>query len=472
MKNHFKLAIAPYLVLVILMGMMACNKDESTEEPLVTNAEKIIGTWKMTDGDYSGTMTFKYGSLLAYDYFSTNIMAGVATFQYSLVEDNLTMTLIRGQGDYNEYNEMTTGDVISCIVEITDNELTINYNGEKFIYTRLASDEFVELSQIEGTWQLAEEDYRGLISFEVNSDLADNIGTESFVAATDSGAADFIWNVQGNVIFVSYENQHMFGDFSSYNEIGSHLMKIAEVSATDNQLTFSVNGESYVYAKVSNDNIVNKSDLLGSWKLSEGTLTEIISFNIINVGEVGNFKHSFIDGNLNGEIDNNYWTVCGDMFSIEYQGFPYDDYSSYYGVNPMSHTQLSMGVSLLNDQLTFTTSDGNYTYSRMNSDELVTKSELNGTWNIIDGNYAGTLIFNNGNVSDSFTDGIQAGTADYACYFNGNILRLYCNSMTGDYESYNGCSPGENIYSFISLTGNQLTITSNGVDYVYTKSSN
>lgn len=43
--------------------------------------------------------------------------------------------------------------------------------------------------------------------------------------------------------------------------------------------------------------------------------------------------------------------------------------------------------------------------------------------------------------------------------------------MTGDYESYNGCSPGENIYSFISLTGNQLTITTNGVDYVYTKSS-
>lgn len=470
MKRHFNLTTLSSLLLALLLSMTSCSKDEGTEEPIVTNAEKIIGTWQITDGDYSGTITFEEGTLLAFDYFTEDTLAGVGLYEYRLNEDQLSMTFIMGQADYDEYNETATGVVINLVVEITENELTINNNGQVSVYTHLAIEEYVDKNEIEGTWESSEGDYRGVINFEINTDMMHNLGTESFTAVADSGAANFVWNITGNMIFVSYENQHMFGDFSSYNEISSDDMRIAKLSTTENQLTFTVNGESYVYTKVSNDYIVNKNDLLGSWKLTEGSLTEIISFEIINTGGTGNFIHSFIDGNLNGEMDNNYWTVCADMFSIEYQGYPWDDYSSYYGIYPSDHTQLSMGVSLLNDQLTFSDSDGNYTYSRMNSDEIVTNSELIGTWNISDGDYTGTLTFNEDNgVSDSFTDGAQAGTADYLCYYNGNILRLSCNSMTGDYESYNGCSLGENTYSFITLTGNQLTITNDGVDYVYTK---
>jgi hypothetical protein len=469
MKNNFKLVFLPLLLLSVLLGMMSCNKD--TEDPYESNIEKIIGTWKMKDGNYSGTMTFN-SSFLAYDYFTSETKAGVGLFDWIIADDVLTMSLIVGQGDYNEYNEMPNGTGLNALVEITEDELTIEHNGEVFVYTRLAPDKFVELTEIEGTWQSTDVDSRGVITFDVNSDIWDNIGTESFVTATDSGAADFIWNVTGNMIFMSYENQQMFGDFSSHNEVNPNGMRIVELSATDNQLTFFVDGDSYIYTRVSSDHIVSKSDLLGSWKLSDGTLTEIISFDIVNTIESGKFKHSFIDGDYNGEIDNNYWTVSGDIFSLEYQGFPEDDYTDYYGVSSGDHTQLTMGVSYVNDQLTFSNAEGSYTYTRMDSIEIFDQSELIGSWEITIDDYSDTLTFTSDNKArDSFSDGDQSGAAVYSCYYNGNILRMHCGSMTGNYESYYGYSLGENIYSFLSLTDNQLTITNEGVDYVYTKSS-
>lgn len=469
MKSHIKLSFLTSLI--VLFGIMACNKDESIDEPEKNNLEKIIGTWQITDGNYNGTITFEEGSLLAFDYFTSDTLAGVGFFEWRLNEDQLTLTLLAEEGDYDTYNEMTTNSIINAVVGITDNELTINTNSETYIYSRLAPEKFVDKTDIEGTWESVEGDYRGLITFDINSDMRDNLGVESFTATTNSGATNFVWDITGNMIFVNYDHMKMYGDYSDYNEVANDDLTIAKVNATDTELTFTVGGESYVYTRFSNENVVSKSDLIGTWKKTEGTLSEVISFEIINRGGAGNVKHSFIDGDSKGYTEWNYWTISGDLFTIEYQSLFEDDYSSYYGVT-IAQSQ-TMDIAYTNNQITFSDSDGDYIYTRINPDEIINSSDLTGTWTRADANYSGTLIFTGDDtVSDSFTDEAQSGTAEIAYDIHGDILRLKYLTMNGDYESYNGYSINENNYSFIGLTGNQLTITNDGIDYIYTKSSN
>ena len=467
MKNYFSLGFLTSLVLIILLfGIMACDKDESSDEPIKTNADKIIGTWQITDDDYNGIITFRGHH--AYDYFTHDTLAGVAMYAWNFINNKLSMNLQWALGDYEEYNEITMGDNLNAIVEITDNELSIDYNDDIYVYTRMAPENLISETDIEGTWQLEDGNYLDLITFEVNQSEESliNFGTEAFLAEADSGASNFKWNVNGDMIFMSYENNYMLGDFESYNEIGTNEMIISKVSATDNQLTFTVNNEPYSYTKVLSENIISISDLLGYWKLVDGTLTEIISFQMY--GSYGRSTHSFIDGDFTGSVGCS-WTVSGDLFSIEYES-PKGDFSSYFDISVQDY--ISMRISYANNQLIFHSPDGDYTYTRMDESEITTNSEIVGTWERIDGNYIGELTFNDdGTGLDSFTDGAQAGTAEYYCLFNGNILRLHYSTLTGDYGSYNGISAGENIYFFISLTGNQLTITNDGVEYVYTKSS-
>lgn len=468
MKTHIKLRFLPYLILGIL-SMTACNKNEGIEEDKKPNIEKIIGTWQLTDGDYNGTITFEEGTLLAYDYFTHETHAGISMYEWSLVDNQLSMTLFTAKGDYCDYNEIAIGAVRNYIVEVTDNELTINYDGVAYLYTRLASENFISETDIEGSWEIEDGNYRGLITFDVISESWNNIGAEAFMASADSGAANFSWNVNGNWVFVSYE--HLFGDFESYNEIGANKLIISKVSTADNKITFSVNDESYIYTRVLENNILSKNDLLGSWKLTEGTQTEIISFNLSNYYSSGSSSHSFIDGTLSGVSIYNYWTVSGDIFTIRYQGGVFDDYSSNFGIE--AGESISTRISSSNNQITFHTTDGDYSYTHMAENEIITNSEIVGTWEITDGDYTGELIFNeNGTGSDSFIDGTQSGTADFACIFNGNMLRLNYTSTTGNYESYNQISSGESIYMLLSLAGNQLTFTNDGVNYVYTKKTN
>ncbi len=460
MKTHVKSFFLPYLILGLL-SMMACNKDESAEEPTKIKTEKIIGTWQIMDGDYNGTITFEEGSLLAYDYFTHNLHAGISMHEWSLVGNQLSMSLFTAGGDYSDYNEMPIGTVRNYVVEITDNELTINYKGVPYVYTRLASDSIISETEIDGSWQSTEGSSDRIISF--NTGNIRNIGVESYMSVEDSGAVNFLWDINGNMINIS--NSHYYGDYKIKK------LAVSKVSIADNKLTFLLNGESNTYTRVSEDNILSKNDLLGSWKLTEGTQNEILSFDLLNYSNAGSSTHSFIDGTLSGLSVSNFWTVSGDIFSIKYQGGFYDDYSSNFGIN--AGESISTRISSSNNQITFYTSEGDYTYTRMDDNEIVTNLEIEGTWEITNGNYIGELTFNNnGTGLDSFTDDTQSGTAGFRCVFNGNMLRLSYNSMTGDYESYNETSIGESTYSLLSLTGNQLTITNDGVDFIYTKKTN
>jgi hypothetical protein len=113
----------------------------------------------------------------------------------------------------------------------------------------------------------------------------------------------------------------------------------------------------------------------------------------------------------------------------------------------------------------------------MSDTEEIIGEEINGTWVMIDGEFKDTLTYNYiPNYSpikgkDAFATNTQSGSADFRWYINGNMLITWyqMSDFKGDYESYMGIAEGDVFTNYVSISGNQLSITYDGTDLIYTK---
>lgn len=452
---------------VLCLLIISCKKEDNDDIPPETLEDLIIGSWQITDGDYSGTISFEE-SYNAKDYFFADTLAGSADFSWQLTDENLTMTIGNVTGDYEEYNEMGTGHILNSTISITNDQLSFDYDGEIYVYTRIPAENIIDDNDLLGTWQMTEGNYRDLVSFEL-SDYAYDRGVSSFIAETDSGAANFLWDVNGDMILIDYSDR-IFGDYESYNEISYEDAIVMNATVTDEQLTFTIDGTDYIYSRVPEENALYRSDLTETiWQITSGDYSEVLSFNFYDDLYNDNGAHSFFDDGATGSTNDFQWTVCGDLITIEYRSLMMGDYTAQTGIT--QNTTATYTISLSGNELTISSNGDDYVYTPLPDGDIVDESDLIGEWQYSDaGGYTGTIVFNEGLSTDTFTDGAQSGSAEFSWYLNGNMISFYYDgNMTGDYETYNGISQYDSFVMLISVSGNELTIEYEGESFVYTK---
>lgn len=466
MKKQVNFIGVTLIIVISLLTVLSCKKDEVDNEPQETLEELLIGSWQITDGDYMGTMTFE-SSYNAKDYFKADTMSGSADLSWQLNGENLTMMIGYVTGDYEEYNEMGVGYTINSTISIVNNELTFDYNGELYIYTRVPDENIIDETDVLGTWQITEGSYKDVVSFEL-SDKAFNEGVNSFIAESGTGAAKILWDVNGNMILIYYYGL-LFGDYTSYNDVnfGDALVMVANV--TDNELNFITDESVYTYSKVSEENAIYISDLNETiWQYTSGDYYEILSFNYGESDNINSGASSFIDNGAAGATVDILWIVCGNLLTIDYRSYMMGDYTAQTGIS--QRDVITYFISLSEDELTINSNGIDYVYTPLPGENIIERSELIGEWQLTDGDYTDTLAFNDGLSTDTFADGTQSGSAEFSWYLNGDMLTMYFDgTFTGDYATYNGIEQYDSYTLSMSIAGNELSIEYDGIIYTYTK---
>jgi len=394
---------------------------------------------------------------------------GEAEFTYSVSGNTITFTYTKVTDSYEDYNEISVGDVLTLGINKTDNKLILDYDNVTYTYEKIAGI----TDEICGSWKHTNGDYQDVITF--NTDLG---GIESFTTAQDTGSGIFISQIKGgNHLYMTHSI--FLGDFKEYNNVSGDLHTVvSNISVEDSQLTFIHRGKSYIYTKISNDSIVKLSDVKGTWKCTAGTYTDFIRF--YNVDDL--FSHydnygleTFIDESRTG-MATFFWTVNADMLILDYSGGGYmcGDFESYNGIS--RNQCLLVKTSLSERELTFQYQDETYVYTRLDDDDVIEKSDLAGTWAIQIDDYTDTLELTYSDATFFHTDGLekfstntQSGTADFSWFINGPVFSSWYTTLTGDYEAYNGIATDDFISNYITVSGNQLTFVHEGENYVYTK---
>ncbi|HKL07329.1 MAG TPA: hypothetical protein VJ896_01065, partial [Bacteroidales bacterium] len=188
-------------------------------EPL--EMSELNASWKYTEGDYTGFMSFSegLGSGLGSDSFIADDQSGMTSFRFLIVGSAVVLMYPEKDkdfyGDYKDYNQISEGDIVAFPADIEGDQLTFTYNGEPYIYTRFDG---ISLSDIEGSWEYTEGDYTDIITFNEQEQYGISIsGSEAFYTETESGFASTSSILDGNILTIRYNR--CLGDFESYNEI-------------------------------------------------------------------------------------------------------------------------------------------------------------------------------------------------------------------------------------------------------------
>ncbi len=465
MKIKFTKFSLLFFILSAFIVLNACDEDDDS----TISKEELIGDYyQLIDNDYTGTLAF-IDSNTGVEYFIDDTVYGEANFNYSIDGNTLTLTYTQVTDSYQVYNEISAGTTISAGIKESNNQLIIDYEDVKYTYDKITGI----TDEVFGSWKYSNGDYTDIITFTTNYQ-----GIESFTTEQDTGSGQFVFQIKGgNNMYMTYSI--FYGDYKEYNEISGDLHNyVTIISIEDNQLTFKYRGENYVYTKINDDNTIDFSDLKGTWKMVNGTYTDIISF----YNEDDQFTsydnygiETFIDEAETG-MATFFWMVHANLVILDYSagGYMCGDFESYNGISPSQSILTEASIS--GDELTFHYQGDDFVYTRLTDEDIIEKSDLAGTWAIQIDDYADTLELTYSDATYFFTDGFekfstttQSGTADFSWFINGNIFSSWYFTLTGDYEAYNGISEHDFISNYISISGNQLTFEYEGEDFVYTK---
>jgi hypothetical protein len=469
MKISFlKMRSALISALLFTILFSSCKKDEDDTPTNQENqtAALLNGVWYSQDNNAYQTLSFDKNRLSGKDFFIDGMETGSADFIYNFVSDNeIEIEFNRMLGDYEQYNGFTPQSRISLKIGATPDSLFITYNGEVSKYARLAAGKALTQDALLGSWARSGGGERKILTFRRTSSKS-GYGSDIFTTQADSVAADFNWDVNGDLVYISFANLHLFGNYSNYHLNDDLIMGRTEI-LSPTEMAFKDGDSTFIYTKMPASTVVGIDDLLGHWKSTSGTATEVIAFKVINEGGTGSMTHSFLDGPSFGSADWMRWTVSGNLLCIETQ-IVEGDYEAYTGLG--NNSSLVVDVQQSGDQLNITSPGGLITFTKMADSDVYTEDDLLGLWERTDGTLSDTLsISENGSNTNSFSDGPQSGSAKFYMWFNGDMLWMQFYDFTGDYGSYNGLSENDRVIGLISVTSSTFTFNVDGVDYTYTK---
>ncbi len=329
--------------------------------------DEIFGSWKFTDGDYTDIITFNT-NYQGIESYTTEQDTGSGIFVFQIKGgNNMYMTYSIFYGDYKEFNDVS-GDLHNyvSIIFVEDNQLTFKYRGQNFVYTKMNEDNTISWSDLKGTWKFTDGNYTDVISFYNEDDeftTYDNYGIETFIDESETGMATFFWMINADVILLDYASGgYMCGDFESYNGISKNQSILSKASISGNELTFHYQDDDFIYTRLADEDIIEKSDLAGSWaiQIDDYTDTLDLTYSDATFFSTDGFE-TFSTTTQSGTADFS-WFINGNIFSSWFMTLT-GDYEAYNGIS--EHDFISNYVSISGNQLTFEHEGEDYVYIKV-----------------------------------------------------------------------------------------------------------
>lgn len=460
-RNHKKktimnifLRIFSLLLMSLLLILVACEKESADDDQQTTLNDQMLGTWQFTNENYAGlteyrsngngTDVFIHKKQIDMGENTEYIqLTGTAEFKWNFENDELHIEYISLSDYYQEYNELSVGTNITVPIDINDNSLSMNYQGEIITYTKIPGNS-VMADDLKKSWQITDGDYTGFFTIE------DIRFWDSFIDGNQNGMGSGLCLHVGNAIIIGYEE--LYGNYEIYNQIPQSTIMILPISISDNNLAFKYGEEEYVYSLF--DEMI---DISGSWQHVDGNYSGILTFD-----GLWGFNEAFTDEENIGSSQG-FCFLNGNILTMQYREL-YADFETYNDIQ--YNTTYTMFISRGENQLLFNLNSNSYEYTFF--DNSINPDDLQGSWEIELGDYSGVMTFDGNMGTDTFSDVTQSGSANFSWFISGNIITLTFNSLEGDYESYNGISHAESIISPISLNNNELIFHFADDDYTYT----